>query len=165
MRSGAAPDDLVAKVLRAKDGVQEHLQIVAGARIAVEVDRSSALENARELGEPRGHHRQVGEHVALAKELPKRPKCVGNPAARVERLLEYGSRRGIPAPGVLERGHARRVTFTAAGRKEQRVALIALERRIEINQVDGLVAPEFAQQAEVVAAEESVSVAPHSGRA
>ena len=101
--AGPPPDDLVAEVLRPEDGVEQDLEIVPGRRIAVQVKRAAALEHASQLDEPRGHHRQVGQHVCFAEQLAKRPQSVRNAASRRERLLKRGGRGVVPAPRILER--------------------------------------------------------------
>ena len=69
MSCASLPDNLRAKVLWAKDGVHEQLEVVARGRVAVHVDAAGGLQHAMELEEADGHNREVGHHVVVAQEL------------------------------------------------------------------------------------------------
>lgn len=70
VRTSAAPDDLVAELLRPEDRVEGDLQVVTGGGVAVQVQRTRRLEHAVELDEPRGHRDHVRGHRALLEEGP-----------------------------------------------------------------------------------------------
>lgn len=74
----------------------------------------------------------------------------------VDRLGE-GERSGfVPAPGVLERLDLRRCQSAAPGGEENVVALVALEGRVEVDEIDRFVSDVFPENREVVAVVEGV---------
>jgi len=66
VRAGSLPDDLAEETSGAEYGIQEDFQVVAGGRVAVEVEATGGFEDAVEFDQARGHHRQVGGHVVAA---------------------------------------------------------------------------------------------------
>ena len=54
-----------------EDPVEKDLEIVAGRRVAVEIEAPGRLEDAAKLDEPRRHHAEIGHDVALAEDGPE----------------------------------------------------------------------------------------------
>jgi hypothetical protein len=97
------PNDLVPKMLRAKNCVHEELEVVAGSGIAVEVDGAGFFEDAAEFDEARGHHGEVGEHVGAAEEGVEGAHGFGDAAAGFDDFFVGAGGFLVPLPGVLER--------------------------------------------------------------
>ena len=85
VRARALPDDLVPEVLRPEHRVHQHLQVVAGRRVAVQVEATRRLQHAAQLDQARGHHGEVRHHVAVAEERPERLHRLGHLAAGLDR--------------------------------------------------------------------------------
>ena len=138
----ALPYDLVSKVSRSKNRVHQELEVVAGRRVAMQVDAARRLQDPVHVHQPHGHHRQVRLH----------PLAVGH-ARRLDHVRQGGLLVGYQPhprnvkvgqrPSVLERRAHRRAAHRG------RVVLVGVERRVEVNQVDAL-AVHPAQDVEVV---------------
>ena len=75
------PNNLASELVWPKDSIEQDFQVVAGGRIAMQVEGAGPLENAAQLYESLGHHHQVGHHIALAESGPQsRYKRCGWPA-------------------------------------------------------------------------------------
>src|SRR4051812_30252239 len=81
------PHYLVPKVRRAKDRVEEQLEVVASGRIAMQVEAARRLQDAAQLDEPRSHHREVREHVARTQEDAKRLHDLRDTATALNEFL------------------------------------------------------------------------------
>ena len=134
------PYDVVAKVPRSEYRIHEYLEVVRGGVVAVEVDAASGLEYPASLGEPRAHVCEVGQHPRWAEQLHERDRGV---VKRVRHgVLERGHAvcgGGIPSPGVREAAHLR--WRAVALPKEDVVLGVAVEGRVEVDQVNRLVRP------------------------
>jgi hypothetical protein len=128
------PDDVVSEVVHSKHRVHEELEVVAGGGVAVQIDRAGGLENAAQLDEARSHHL----------------------AARANRLFIGARGRLVPVPCVLEGHDLRRRPRAVLLGKEHIVILIALEGRIEIDQIHRLILQVAPQDVEIVAVIECV---------
>ncbi len=137
---------------------------MAGGRIAVQVDRADFLQHSMKFDQARGHHGEVGHHVAVAEEGAEGAHGIGDAApstslragSALDDLLEGGLGVHVPLPGVFE-GHD---LGTGAGAiffgEEDVVVLAAVEGRVEVDEVDGLVLDVLAEDGEVVAVIELV---------
>jgi len=56
------PDDFVTEVCGAENFVEQHAQVVARRRVAMQVEAARLLENVVKLQKPRRHHREIGHH-------------------------------------------------------------------------------------------------------
>jgi hypothetical protein len=147
---GSLPDNFVPKILRPKHGVHQHFQVVAGGRIAVQIDGAGVLKHTVELDQARGHHGEVSHHVALSKECFEGTHGIGDAVAALDDFFVGASRVLVPYPRILE-GHdlgagAGAVFFG----EEDVVVLAAIEGRVEIDQVDGFVLDVLAEDAKVI---------------
>ncbi|MFY9791358.1 MAG: hypothetical protein WA474_18505 [Candidatus Sulfotelmatobacter sp.] len=92
----------------------------------------------------------------MAEEGAEGAHGVGDAAAALDDLLEGGFGVHVPLPGVFE-GHD---LGTGAGTvlfgEEDVVVLAAVERRVEVDEIDGLVLDVLAEDGEVVAVVETV---------
>ena len=137
------PGNLGRKLTRSEKGIHQQLQVVAGRRVAMQVDAPRGLQDPVHLHQPHGHHGQVGLHP-LAVGQARRFQHVGCRGLLVgnqphPRNIKVGQR-----PGVLERCAGRRAAHRGG------VVLVGVERRVEVNQVDAL-AVHPAQDVQVVA--------------
>ena len=115
-----------------------------------------------QFNQARGHHRQIGHHVAVAEECAEGAHGVGDAAALLDDFLVGALGVYVPLPGVLE-GHdlgagAGAVLFG----EEHVVVLAAVEGRVEVDEVDGFVLDVLAQDFEVVAVIELIFL--HCGK-
>src|SRR5262245_10119792 len=68
----ASPNQLVLEILRSEYRIHQHLEVVAGRRVAVKVDRGRGLHDSAQFHQSRCHHAQVGQHVAVTEESHER---------------------------------------------------------------------------------------------
>ena len=70
------------RCLRPEHRVHQDLQIVARGRIAVQIDRSRLFQHAMKFDQARGHHGEIGHHVAVAEEGAEGAHGVGDAPPR-----------------------------------------------------------------------------------
>src|SRR5665213_2455596 len=150
------PDNLGMEHLWTECCIHEELEVVAGGRVAVEVDRTGVLEDAAKLDEARGHHGEVGEHVRAAEEGAEGAHGIGDAAALLDDLFVAAGSFFVPLPGVLEGGDLGGGARTVLFRKKDVVVLAGVERRVEVDEVDGVGRDVVAKDGEVVAVVELV---------
>ena len=159
----AAPHDLAAEVLRTVEGVEDHLEVVARAGIAVQINRPGALEHAPRLDEADGHHRQVGEHVAVPAEeglegdhhAAQRRRNVDPARHPAGQLVKRPLGRGVPGPRVDERDALR-----ARALADDVVGAVGVDGGVEVDEVDRPGRDPAPHHLEVVAA---VEITGHRG--
>ena len=93
---------------------------------------------------------KIVHHVAVAQEAAEGAHGVGDAPATLDHSFVSGLGIHIPLPSVLE-GHdlrtgARAVLFG----EENVIVLTAVERRVEVDEIDGFVLYVFAQHTEVI---------------
>ena len=66
MRIRPLPHNLIAEVLWPKNRVHDQLVVIAGHRVAMQIDRAGGLQDAMQFNQANGHHGQVG-HALLEK--------------------------------------------------------------------------------------------------
>ena len=145
------PSDLISKVGRPKDRIQQQLQVVTRRGVAVQVEAAGRLQHPPKLHQAGSHHRHVGQHVVRPQQLPEGLHRLGYLAASLDRLFIRTRRCFIPMPGVPERfdlGSRLRAVFLL---KQDVVGLVAIEGRVEINQVSTLVPDIATENVQVVA--------------
>ncbi len=124
---------------------------MAGGGIAMEINAAGGFEGAMKFDEAGSHHCEVGEHVVGAEEAAEGLHYVGDAAAALDDFLVHGGGKLVPFPGVFEGfelcGGSGAVFFG----EEDVVVLIAFERRVEIDEVDGFVLDVAAENVEIVA--------------
>ncbi len=110
------------------------------------------------LDEARGHHGEIGHHVAMAEGGAEGAHGFGDASAAQDDFLVGCFGVQVPLPGVFE-GHD---LGTGAGAvffgEEEVVVLAAVEGRVEVEEVDGFVLDVLAENGEVVAVVELVLV-------
>lgn len=150
------PYYFILKIFNSKDAIHNDLQIMAGGGVAMQVDAAGWFEHAAQLNEADGHHGKIGEHVGVAQHLAH-----GN--ERLADLLSaFGhfpvcSRGGmVPMPGVLKRLELRGGLGSVVLFEEHVVGGFAVEGRVEVDQVNGLVGHVAAEDVEVVTVIECV---------
>lgn len=105
----------------------------------MQVDRTRRLEHAPQLDDPRGHHREVRKHVGFAEEPLHRDERVRHSPALLDGLRERARRALVPLPSVLERLDLSRRPRAVLLGEEDVVVLVALERRVQVDEVHRLV--------------------------
>ena len=153
------PYNLVAEVFAAEDGVEDDLQVVAGGRVAVEVEAAGRLEHPVQFDQARRHHHQVRHHLVRADDLAQRAHRRRH--ARQSFLYQFvigALRRFAPMPRILEGGDLGVALLPALVFEQHVVGSAAVEGRIEVNQVNAFVGEvvALAQNVEVVAVVQSV---------
>ena len=142
MCRGALPSDLGHEIGHTIDAVHQQLEVVAGRRIAVQVDGAGVFQHAAHFQQAHGHHAEVGLHSLAVGEagglehLVHGRLLVGDEAHPGHVQIGEG-------PGVLEGG--------AGGRAAHRGGVVAVEVEgwAEVDQVNRR-GVEAAQNFEVV---------------
>jgi hypothetical protein len=161
---GPLPHDLVSEVLRPEHRIEESLEVVAGRRIAMEIQPPRRFQHPPKLDQPRGHHRQIREHVARAERDEERLHDLGYLAACLHDLLERLGRREVPPPRVLERLYLGRGPLPRLLGEQDVVVLVRLERRVEVDEAHRLVFDVVPEHVEVVTIVEEVRFHPSMPR-
>jgi hypothetical protein len=150
------PDNLAPKVHRAEDRVEQHLEVMAGGRIAMQVEASGWLQHAAQLDQARSHHREIRQQVRVAEKCPERLHRLRGLPARLCDFLEGTCGFGVPLPGILERLDLRRSLRAVTLGEQDVVAGVGIERRIEVDEIDALIGDVSPEHVEVVAVIEQV---------
>jgi hypothetical protein len=155
---GAAPlpNDFRPEVGRSKHGVHEHLQVMTGRRVAVKVNTCGRLHDAPEFHQARGHHHEIGQHVAFAEEGPERLKAISHAPARHHDLRKDGFAFLIPCPGVRESLNLTCGLAPVFFREKNVVICVGVERRVQVNEVNRLVFDMPAHHIQIIAVVEQV---------
>ena len=161
VRRGALPDNLVAKELRPKHSVHQNLQVMAGGGVAVEIDGAGLLEDAAEFDEARGHHGEIGHHVGVEEKCFEGAEGVGDTASLLDDLLVGAHRFVVPLPGVFKGVNLGAGLGAVLLGEKDVVILAGVERRVEIDEVYGLVLDVAFEDFEIVAVVELVLVSGH----
>ncbi len=97
------PHDVVEEILGAEDSVHEHLEIVTGRTIAVQVHRAGGLQHPVKLGQTWCHHHQVREHWRWPQKHVHRLERAHELCRSLgPKHLQRPGRRIIPWPDVVE---------------------------------------------------------------
>ena len=136
------PNNLVNEVLRTEYRVHQLLEVMRRERVAVQIDAAGRFQHAVHLQQTHRHHRQVGLHP-LPVHLPRRIQQVRDGRMLVRDKPHPRNVQVVQRPRVLER----RACRLAADRGCVRP--VRVERRVKIDQVDGL-AVQSAQDVEIV---------------
>ena len=125
-------------------------------RITMQIDTRRWLHNAAEFYQSRGHHDEISQHIARTEEGPKGFKTIGDPPALGHDIGEDFLVVLTPCPGILE-GADLACRLVAVFLFEQDVVvLVAFERGVEVDQVDGFVRDIPPEDVQVVAVVEGV---------
>jgi hypothetical protein len=114
-----------------------------------------------QLQQPHRHHGEIGHHVVFFEERAHGAQHLGRVRiARADHLVEGALGRNRPMPSVLERLHLGVGFVPVRGLEQHVIGRARIERRIEIDEVDRLVADVLAQYGEIIAVIEGVGHAP-----
>jgi hypothetical protein len=62
----ALPDDFIAEVRHAENAVEENFQVVAGSRVAMQVQAARGFQDAVKLQKADGHHSEISHHAVFS---------------------------------------------------------------------------------------------------
>src|ERR1035437_8057488 len=120
--------------------------------IAVQVYAACGLEHATEFQDSRRHHGQVRHYVVLLKERPHSPQhlgCIAIPAGHD--TVESEFRLISPVPGVLKRLNLSAGLFASRALEKDVVRRLAVEGRVEVDEIYALIVNAAPQDREIVA--------------
>ncbi len=109
-----------------------------------------------EFDQARGHHGEVGHHVRCAEEGFESAHGVGDATSALYDFFVGALGVHVPLPGVFEGHDLRGGAGAVALGEEDVVVLAAVEGRVEVDEVDGLVLDVLAEDGEVVAVVELI---------
>ena len=117
-----------------------------------QIERAGGFEDAVEFEQAVGHHGEVGHHVVLAEKGAERLNHLRQSGVRaVDDLVVFALGLLVPMPGVLKRLDLRLAVLSLGRFEEEIVVALGVERRVEVDEVHGLVREVFAEHSEVVA--------------
>ena len=104
-----------------------------------------------------GHHGEIGHHVVLAQETAERLHHLGDGGVgRVNQFVELALGLFAQMPRVFK-GRDLRLALVPLGRFEQEIVVaLGIERRVEVDEVNGFVLDVFLEDVEIVAEEELI---------
>src|SRR5690242_6559952 len=108
---------------------------MASARVAVKIYRTVRSEHSAHLTQSRGHHGEVRHHVAVAQEFAERTDHITESAALFFKLITHRLCLLTPDPRVSKNSLLCRRPPSAAFLEKHAVILLAVERRIEVDEV------------------------------
>ena len=110
-----------------------------------------------ELEQAVGHHGEVGHHVVLAEETAELLHHLGDGGVgRVHQFVELALGLFAQMPRVFK-GRDLRLALVPLGRFEQEIVVaLGIERRVEVDEVNGFVLDVFLEDVEIVAEEELI---------
>ena len=154
MSTSPFPNNLTSKILHPKDRIQHHFQVMAGGRVAVQVQAAGRFQHPVQFHQARGHHHQVSHHLVLADESVHRVQHGGHLHRRgLHHLPEEAL---IPVPGIVKRVDLRFALHAALVLEQHRIRPVAVERRVQVDQVHALVRNILLQNFQVIAIEQGV---------
>jgi hypothetical protein len=118
----------------------------------LEIKRAGGFEDAMELEQTVRHHREIGHHVVLAQKAAQSLhhfRHVG--VGLVQEFVKFALGLLVSMPGVLEGFNLRLAVVAARRFEEQIVIALGIERRVEINEVNGFIRNVLAEDLEIVA--------------
>ena len=154
------PGNLVLEVRRPKNRIQKNFQVMAGRRVAVQVQAAVGLQDAVQFHQAGRHHHQVGHNGVAADELAE---C-GNHVLgrrRHRRVLDDVNFEGAlgflgPLPSVGEGPDLRRRLLSRPLAEQHVVGGVGVEGRVQVHQVHRLGGDVVPQHLKVVAVVEGV---------
>lgn len=104
----------------------------------------------------RSHHHEISQHVAFTEECPECLKAIGNFSPRRYDLRVNGFALPVPCPGI-RKGLNLACGFAFVFFREEDVVIgIGIERRVQINEVDGFVFDMQTHHVQIIAIIEQV---------
>ncbi len=122
------PHDFVSEILPLKHGIEQHLEIVTGCWVAMEVEAPGWLQEPVHLQEPHGHHDEVGLHAG----------AVGHARRVNHRVDGWALFRNLPVPGqvhIVERPGVLERRSGSITTDRRAVGLVRVKRRVEVDQI------------------------------
>ena len=133
---------------------------MACCRIAVEVNACGRLHHVPKLHEARGHHHEVGQHVAFPEEGPECLKAIRRASARRHDLRKSGFAFLIPGPGVRESLNLTRGPAPVFFREQDIVIGIGVRGRIPVVVDDVIVVSTPGESVDVLVTDYGIAVNP-----
>ena len=159
VRRRSLPNYFVTKIRRSEHPVQQHPQIMARGRVAMEIEAARGFEDAMQFHQTRGHHRQIRHHGGGSEKAVEGLHHVHDGGVRaIVHKLGVGLRGVRPIPGVGEGVKLRLAGFPGSLAEKDVVIGVGIEGRVEINEVNAGVGKflRVAQPTEIVAKEKPV---------
>ena len=157
MRRRPFPDHLVLVTFRPENRIQHDLEVMTRRRVAVQVQAAGRLQHPVQFHQPGGHHHQIGHHLVRADEAAQRLDHLGHVQRRVLDQIMVGLLGGaVPVPGVLECGDLGLALLAALLLEQHVIRPVAVEGRVEVDQIDRGIGHIFAQNRQVVAVEQGI---------
>ena len=156
---GSLPGDFGTEVLGAEQRSHHQLQVMRCRGIAVQVDAPGRLHDPAEFNQAHRHHHQVRKHVVFAKNLAHRLDQVGELRMAAAHHLFVSNLRFLegPVPGIFKCHDLRRRLLAGLLLfEEDVVAGVAVERRVQVDQIHTCVGDVLAEHVKVVAKEQLV---------
>ena len=122
-----------------------------------QIERAGGFEDAVEFEQAVGHHGEVGHHVILPEEGPERLNDLRKVGVRtLDDLAVFALGLLVPVPGIFKGFNLRLAALTLGRFEEEIVVALRIERRVEVDEVNGFVREVLAEDVEVVAVEKLV---------
>src|SRR6185295_14503811 len=150
------PNDLVLEAFFVPEyGVEKNLEVVAGRRITVQIQRPSGLQDLVQLQQSDRHVREVGHERAPpplgAQKAMKRFEDCRDRLPSPNHLVIRRRCRLIPYPRI------QKCSVLSFRFEESVVVSAALKRRIQVDEIDALIIDVEAEHVEVVAVVQHVA--------
>ena len=117
-----------------------------------QIERAGGFEDSVEFEQAVGHHGEVGHHVVLAEKGAERLDHLRQSGVRaVDDLVKLALGLLVPVPGVLERLDLCLAALALGRFEEEIVVALGIERRIQVDEINGFVRNVLAQNLEIVA--------------
>jgi len=125
-------------------------EVVAGGRIAVQIDAARGLEHAVKFDQTDGHPYEMRHHVISAEESQQclDQVCELAGAAGYNFPL-HGLGVNTPLPGVLEGGDLRGGFLAAFFLEKHVLVCVGIEGRVEVDEIDTFVRDVLAQNVQL----------------
>ena len=129
----------------------------------MQIYATRGLQYSAQLHQARGHHGQVGQHIAFADQRPERAQGVAGPAASLHRFEVGPPGRIVPMPRVVKGLDLGGRLGTPLAAEQDVVAGVGVEGRVKVDEVYRLVFYVAAQNVQVVAVVQGVHRIPSVG--
>ncbi len=137
MSTCSFPNYFITEILKPKHRIQNDLQIMAGGRVAVQVQAAGGLEHAVHLDQAGSHHHQVGQHLVLTDDAAQGGDHVIHGAGVGSDEITIGLLSGLaPVPGVVKGGDLGVGGDAGFILEEDVVGAVGVEGRVEVDEVD-----------------------------
>ena len=140
------PYNFIAEIALAKNFVHDDFQVVTRRGVAMQINAAGVLQQAMHRGNPLRHVREIGKHAAAigVDYVERTDGAMRRVGDRAHDQINAVLRLFIPFPSVGERGQLREIVLVPAIslRAEKNIVVgLAVERRVQVNQVHAMVVP------------------------